>query len=1516
MTFDNSDSFLLFACKQSLGFIPVRNENSSLIELTSWGDNNYSLLCLGSQSQAVVAGLQNGRVISFKPGSMAEAGNPKGAMLDKQTVTFMFNSVLNGQHSGPCSAIWSRKNDRGFLTGGYDGSILIWDSQLNNVQSIKLQDDPKMRISSNKIKSICEDLSGEIYVGTKAGDLFEVSISGAGGQCKSALKGHLGAISCIDRLGSKDEVVSVGQDKNLIIWEIGKNKEKKVVPLEFEGYQVACSLEGIHIAVGFTNGYVEIIESTNTSVIKKIKDRTCKIVLLKYSSTMDNSFLAAGGEDCEIILYKAKEAYKMHIKIKGLSGPPCFLDFSQDYSTIRIVDMGFNLRFYSVNDKKKKTESLHELKETKWVTNSCPISWETHGLFNDPSVLAGITCQAVSPDKKLLAVGMISGDIRFYRYPCIGNNPPYINFTAHSSPVTKLIFCDASVSNTSPILTLVSIGLKDRNIIVWKYTPSEDKGQGPLISSGTIDKDEFYYVSLMEGSSKDKSVLPKHEILVDPKAFNTDNWNISKRQVEAPDQNLELKHVFGCKFEGVVNFAKFTASSSVVFFSGNKAIVEEVTKDTKTQTFFTHHRHDIICLDLHKNKELVATGELAPKGQRGKVFVWHYHTKVVSSALTATGFGGVIKVRFSSEGTKLLVVSNDNYHTLDVFDYMNNRLITSVHVDEQPILELSFKSDNDFVSLTSTGVRFWELKGTNLISTRGDWKPIISEKDTKKEEGASFQPEILVSCLYAFLQNICVTGTAKGNLYTWQNYAYHKQVTAHEKAVRLMHCFKNILYTCGDDGIIKTWSYSGKLIAGKQIAVHVPMEKSVDFEIRSIDISPDSLYLIGTNIAKLFIHNDSSSSDTSYTPVCESHASEGINAIAVHPTTAQFITAAKDGRIIKWDVVTKSCTSYKIQLKDPSDCIVALDWSQNGEFFAAATAKGSICLLDKSLTLKENNLLESIFNKPDQRITVIKISPNFSRLAVSAENSTQIQFFDINEKDLRITIGGTLKGELNAGCRFLDWTDDGEFIACTLDSFEIKFGMMKDMNTTNYTVVKDKLWTTWTQPLGPTVKGIRLDDREIKYSPVCRSYKFVTKAKDYETEIDKKPVRLFLATGDRDGNLSLYRYPSVYPNSDSKSYNALARNLTQVRIFSNDGYVVAIGDKDNSIAVFETDFKNDAKMLDNVEAVLGGELEESGADPNAESIPRQSAQAKLGSLRKEEQGGDNRDVALMHKEDQGMIDKQKFSKPWMASIRYPTDYLKPPINSEKAPKLRLKPVYVFGFRAKDTRDNLRYLNQNEIVYATGSMLILHNTRNNTQRFFTEHKADVSCFSVRQSPLLVASGDVGEVPMICVWNPESLATIKIIHATALKGLAKIQFAPEGPYLATLSVDDHSTIAVFNYATGILLHSAPGDGRQQRVHDLKWTAMNELVSVGINHIKFWKVEANQLRGTRGKLDPKNGPQRIVCCAINKKDVLGGTVRGDLLVWRRSLGPDPPQIFPLMSDKQEKGPAIECINVTDQK
>lgn len=49
-------------------------------------------------------------------------------------------------------------------------------------------------------------------------------------------------------------------------------------------------------------------------------------------------------------------------------------------------------------------------------------------------------------------------------------------------------------------------------------------------------------------------------------------------------------------------------------------------------------------------------------------------------------------------------------------------------------------------------------------------------------------------------------------------------------------------------------------------------------------------------------------------------------------------------------------------------------------------------------------------------------------------------------------------------------------------------------------------------------------------------------------------------------------------------------------------------------------------------------------------------------------------------------------------MKEPSGYKKPPLNQNQAPKTDLILDYVHGYRAKDCRNNVRYLKNGNIVY--------------------------------------------------------------------------------------------------------------------------------------------------------------------------------------------------------------------------
>jgi microtubule-associated protein-like 6 len=78
----------------------------------------------------------------------------------------------------------------------------------------------------------------------------------------------------------------------------------------------------------------------------------------------------------------------------------------------------------------------------------------------------------------------------------------------------------------------------------------------------------------------------------------------------------------------------------------------------------------------------------------------------------------------------------------------------------------------------------------------------------------------------------------------------------------------------------------------------------------------------------------------------------------------------------------------------------------------------------------------------------------------------------------------------------------------------------------------------------------------------------------------------------------------------------------------------------------------------------------------------------------------------------------------MSVIKEPSNYYKDPLNQSKPPMVDLQLEYVYGYRSKDCRNNVRYLKSSNIVYNAAALGVVLDGSNNIQRFFTSHDDDV------------------------------------------------------------------------------------------------------------------------------------------------------------------------------------------------
>ena len=71
-------------------------------------------------------------------------------------------------------------------------------------------------------------------------------------------------------------------------------------------------------------------------------------------------------------------------------------------------------------------------------------------------------------------------------------------------------------------------------------------------------------------------------------------------------------------------------------------------------------------------------------------------------------------------------------------------------------------------------------------------------------------------------------------------------------------------------------------------------------------------------------------------------------------------------------------------------------------------------------------------------------------------------------------------------------------------------------------------------------------------------------------------------------------------------------------------------------------------------------------------------------------------------------------KPWIGAIAEPTNH--PPVN-KSIPDITYKLEYVYGYRTQDSRQNLYYNPDGNIVFMSACLGIILDKANNTQTFF-------------------------------------------------------------------------------------------------------------------------------------------------------------------------------------------------------
>ena len=193
-------------------------------------------------------------------------------------------------------------------------------------------------------------------------------------------------------------------------------------------------------------------------------------------------------------------------------------------------------------------------------------------------------------------------------------------------------------------------------------------------------------------------------------------------------------------------------------------------------------------------------------------------------------------------------------------------------------------------------------------------------------------------------------------------------------------------------------------------------------------------------------------------------------------------------------------------------------------------------------------------------------------------------------------------------------------------------------------------------------------------------------------------------------------------------------------------------------------------------------------------------------------------------------------------------FYEPKLPDKAPPRLNLKPYHIFGYREKDAHNNIRYLDNNLILYPAGKIGIIQNLTNKQQKYLVGHKYEICSLCVNYQKNLIATGeeyyknenDNDNNTTVRIWDSKSLEE-KANIIIPYNGVRALSFSLNDKYLICCCLDEKYTVALIDVGKQCLVDFK--DGSDKKILGITFKNDNEFATVGLNHFKFWNINQNE-------------------------------------------------------------------------
>lgn len=1356
----------------------------------------------------------------------------------------LISSVKGHSNAVVACYVVSQGNEKGLVTACSGGKIQVWNSKIEIGATFNAVSLGPIDFS---IVAICWDLlTSKILIGFKSCEIFEMDATDGRNVHRTALvSGHyhqkIAGISVHPFIPRS--FCSVGYDKTVRVFDAEAHKQLRCTSLDTIAYSCSYTPDGQMIIIGLGSGIEGreerkeggwcVISEEDLTLVHEARDT--KLLITDVRCSQNGDYFALSSADGSIYLYNLKD-YSVKSRCRGHSGKVIHVDISSDGRFLQTNSTTQELLFWDVA--KGEIQAPRQMKEVLWETNGCVYSYPTQGCWGPVENGVYITKAARSNARDLLCTVDNYGKLKFFNTPAIKSNPNYIQCNGHGPDVQNVKFsCDDSYVFTS--------GGTDGCIMQWRVNLPEFQDYGDLKKDETLpdaipyelkfegkaldvnsNRDNVYYdrpvalCELEEGTVDGFQILPWQKVIVPPNKVPLEDNS------EPPDK-LEIEFVYGFTCDRTREGFCYLPNGEVAFFGAAVAVI--MSQKNRGQRFYMEHNTTICSLDANKIDPVAASGDL---GATPYIRVWRTDNLKTIGIMHGFHRRGVAHLKFSPNGKYLASVGMDEFHSIAVYEWRTQTLLSHTSSFSNKSLWIEFNpSNNGLVHCGNEIIRFWDILNKNMTF-----------QDALLGRRAKLQGFLCA----AYLGNNAIVGTADGNLYRFVGKQLDGVILAHSASVNSIKASPDEVATASSDGFVKIWS----AMLECRLVIDMKSIRSISVNVRAIGwhIGQGKM-ILGTSSSEIFEVSSGDGENMHTGPLLEGHGGDELWGLAVNPVKEEFCTVGDDALLRVWDVFKNNALAT-IPLEMPARCC---SYSPDGRQLVigyGAPKKASNRQYDGKWVILETNDYQILHEARDSTkwIIEIKYSPSGNFIAMGC-NDNKIYVYNVEQGYALSAVIGNHQAPIVS----FDFSEDSAWLQSCCSAQELFFF---ETDTGMYIPaparLRDTKWATQNCPLGWGVQGIWPPYRD-------------------GTEITATDCNLFrngdgpvICCGDNYGRIGMFRYPSTSAWSHSKRYKASSSSITRLRFCNGDAKLISLHGQDKIIIQWTHKRDRDQNIAYNIVNRKQG-LEEDDDD----------VLSFFGIVKTDA------NVPVIDS-----IMGLTATRPWVAAITVPSNAPKEPIID--APDFRLFRTHIIGCQSQATRSSVRLNCLGQIIFPNYNIISVFNKRTNSSIFYEGHAGEISCIGVSKDGKLAASAERCNRPQIHIWDAVTASLIIKLPFYHRRGVSCIVFSKDRKRLISAGMDQDHSLALWESPSGEwhdckLIAQNKGDVNPVLFVDFyEGNSEYVFVSGGRFHQKFWTVDGRFLNSSYGEYSEKQKVGTLLCgCTIGNMFVSGST-SGHMYVW----------------------------------